>query len=365
MTQRAESRFSWTGFVLVFVLLSFVGGATLLAVLPKTPEAVAPVPAKSVPVAVQPVVVQDVPETVVYPGRIEAVETVRLAVERPGVVVALGAGKGDRVVQGQLLLALDSRAQSNLLARAQVELQQAENDLRRMEELRKTGSVPVRDVETAEARRDMARIAASEAALEREKCELRSPLRGVVEERRVETGEYVAPGQPVFEIVDASRVFLVVHVPERDVYAVRTGQPIAFQVDALPDRSFTGQVTRVASVADPQSNTFRVEIAADNSGGTLKPGALARAALNRRVLAQAVCVPLRALVPVKGQHIAFLVEQGHAVRRVVRIAAVMGTVAIVQEGLQPGDRVITEGHRTVADGSAVREVGETESRSAP
>jgi RND family efflux transporter MFP subunit len=106
-------------------------------------------------------------------------------------------------------------------------------------------------------------------------------------------------------------------------------------------------------VADARSNTFRTEVRLANPEHLLRPGVIARASLTRRVLRDALSVPLRALVPVKGQYVAFCVKDGRAVRRLVTIAAIVDSAVVVREGLQEGDAVVVEGQRALTDGAAV------------
>jgi membrane fusion protein (multidrug efflux system) len=182
-----------------------------------------------------------------------------------------------------------------------------------------------------------------------------SAIEGLREDRAVEVGEYVKPGVPLFTLVSLDSVKLVLDIPETDVFAARSGQDILFTVDGLRDLVVTGRVTFVASVADARSNTFRVEAIAPNAGRRLKPGVIGKVPFTRRMLTGAVNVPMLALIPDKGLHIAYVVENGCAVRRQVKIAGMVNNLAVIAEGLKPGDKVILEGHRLVADGSPVTE----------
>ena len=84
-----------------------------------------------------------------------------------------------------------------------------------------------------------------------------------------------------------------------------------------------------------------------------------RISLTRRIMKDALGVPLAALIPEKGLHVAYVVENGHAVRKEVRLQAMFGDLAVVSDGVRAGDRVIVEGQRQVSDGSPVKEGGVT------
>jgi multidrug efflux pump subunit AcrA (membrane-fusion protein) len=85
----------------------------------------------------------------------------------------------------------------------------------------------------------------------------------------------------------------------------------------------------------------------------LRAGMIAEVALVRGVAEQAIVLPLAAVVPHKGDYVVFVVEDGHAVRRLVRIDSFVGHEAVIRSGLSAGERVVIEGQRTLQDGMPV------------
>ncbi|MBT8042530.1 MAG: efflux RND transporter periplasmic adaptor subunit, partial [Pontiella sp.] len=173
-------------------------------------------------------------------------------------------------------------------------------------------------------------------------------------DRFVETGEYVQPGMPVFQVVDSATVKAVALIPEKDVYAIRTGDRMAFTVEPLPDRTFTGTVTFVATQADGRNNAFPAEITVENTDGILRPGMIAQINFLRGINENMVSLPMSAVLPSKGDHIVYLVSNGQAIRRKVQIATLTRERALISQGLSAGDRVIIEGNRTLSDGQRVK-----------
>jgi membrane fusion protein (multidrug efflux system) len=340
---------------LAAVVVLMLDGILFLALAPARPAPHLAAPSVVIPARTMTVARAPMREAVAYPARIEAVHDVVLAVEREGRIAELGADKGDRVKAGQVLLQLDNRAFTAALTRAEINLRQAADDLKRWEELRKSGSVSLTEFESVRNRHDLARIAVDEARVELDKGRILSPIDGGVEDRTVDVGEMASPGLPAFHIVNTDQVKVVVDLSERDVFAMRTGLTVPFHVDALNGQSFTGTAAFVAAAADPRSNTFRIELQAANPDGRLKPGVIARVMITRGVIEDALAVPLSALIPEKGQYVAYLVRDGHAVRRIVTLRAIIHDLAVVQEGLAPGDRVVIEGQRLVSDGAAIAE----------
>lgn len=112
---------------------------------------------------------------------------------------------------------------------------------------------------------------------------VKAPRAGTVTTRAREAGEYVAPGTPLFTIADLSTVFLTIYVPEPSLGKIALGQEADVSVDGMPERSFRGQVTKIAEEAEftPKNVqtqdaraqlVFAVDITIENSEGVFKIG---------------------------------------------------------------------------------------------
>ncbi len=293
-------------------------------------------------------------DVVVLPGRIAAWSDVQVAVEQAGRITALHVDEGDRVEEGDALLQIDDRSWQAALDRAAVQAADAQRDLERLRELRATGAVSGSELDAMESRARLAAIAHDEARIQHERCSPVAPLAGMVDRRMVSVGEHVQPGQPVFRIVDADRVKIRFHVPERDIGVVHAGESHRFRLDATADRVFTGTVHVAAQAAEPGGHAFRVELAAENSDGVLRPGMIAQVELLRGILDDSIMLPIEAVVPLKGETVVYTVDDGRAVRRLVRIGGFLDTEVIIRAGIAPGDAVIVDGNRAVVDGTRVQ-----------
>ncbi len=291
------------------------------------------------------------------PGRIEPFMQTVLSSEQEGLIAELNADKGDAVTNGQVLLRIDGRAWEHMRRRATVEIEDAKKDVARWRELRSAGAVSINDHEAIVIRKERAVIALEEAELFLSQCEVRSPLDGWVNDRRVEKGEYVAKGFPVFEVVDTSRMKAVFDVPEKEAAAARPGAEAWVELTALPGERFECEVVFVSFVARQENNAFRVEAALKNPSPELKAGMIANVEIVRSLREDRIAVPMAAVLPSRGEHVVFVVEDGHAVRRVVQIEAMIGSEAAIGAGLRAGDELIVDGHRSLRDGARVERAG--------
>ena len=361
-----EKKRNWTGGMLAWGALGIV--VLLIAAFAATHKpAEQAVEEAERPKAVKVLVVEprEMPDMVLLPAKVEPKQEAQLPAERAGRVVELLADKGDRVGAGQVLLRVDDRLWAAGRRRAEIEARDAEKDLKRWKELEKTGAVSASEYEGVRRRQESAEIARDEAATMLAQCEVRAPFAGTIVDRLVDVGDYANEGQAVLRLIRLDRVKVAFDVPEQDVGSVRPGQRKAFVLTGLPGREFAGEVTFVSSQAARESNSFAVELEADNADGALKAGMIAQVALVRQERVGAVAVPLAAIVPRKGEHYVFTAENGRAVRKRVRIAALIGSEAVLESGVAAGERIVVEGHRGLQDGMPVAEAGETPAETAP
>jgi RND family efflux transporter MFP subunit len=171
--------------------------------------------------------------------------------------------------------------------------------------------------------------------------------------RVVAEGSLVRPGTEICKLVIDRTLKLRMPVPERYGAEVRLGQKAEVRTAALP-RALAGSVMRINPTVDPATRTFEVEIQIPNPSGELKPGSFAKAAILTRLDAEAVTVPLSALVNFAGITKVFVAENGRA--KEVQVSPGTQTtewVEIASPALPRGTRVITSGQSVLADGSAV------------
>ena len=144
-------------------------------------------------------------------------------------------------------------------------------------------SIPQATFDRSQAAFDQAQaaVASAQAALALAKQHLadaviRSPLTGVVSERRTEVGQRLGEAGVAFVIAQTAPLKLRFSLPERYLGEVKTGQTVTARVDPYPGEAFTGRIKTVGGVIDPQSRTFFAEAEFSNADGRLRPGLFAR-----------------------------------------------------------------------------------------
>jgi len=279
-----------TWITIAVVLVAFVLAGLLAR---PAPAPAAPAVARAA-VRVAPVERRGLPGEVRAGGFLRAREDVTVSAERPGRVVRLPVAEGAPVRKGDVVADLDDEVAIANLERARAVA-------------RETALAP----EASAA--DLARAREQEAIAEQELARRHpvSPLDGVVELHHVDEGEYVQPGTPLVDVLDATRLVLDADVDAEVVGALRVGQDVPLAVTALPgDGQRTGKIRRIAERADARTRRFRVEVELD--AGTLRPGMHAEARFELPAGEPAIYVPKAAVRHERGQDGVFVVADGVA-----------------------------------------------------
>ena len=180
-----------------------------------------------------------------------------------------------------------------------------------------------------------------------------SPVDGFVARRAVDPGASVGQNNPVVDVVDISRVRLVVNVVEKDLRQLQPGDATRVQVDAYPGETFTGRIARVSPVLDPATRTAPIEIEIPNTDFRLKPGMYARVGITLDTVKDALVVPADAVADLGGRRGVFQPLNGAAVFRTIQVGTEAKDVVEVLGGLREGEEVITTGARALRDGDRV------------
>jgi membrane fusion protein, multidrug efflux system len=219
-------------------------------------------------------------------GQLQPVRSASIRAEVAASVVALLHDEGDRVAAGTVLARLDDTAirdawlsaRSGLTA-AQSAKDIADRELQRAERLVAAGAIADRDVEAArrgalagaaQLADATARVAAAQKQLDA--TQVKAPFAGVVAERPVSAGDVVAPGAPLFTLVDPASMRLEATIPAANLGDVRTGMTVQFRVSGYGARTFTGRITSVNPNADPATGQVRLYASIPNSEGALVAG---------------------------------------------------------------------------------------------
>jgi membrane fusion protein (multidrug efflux system) len=313
-------------------------------------------------------------------GTLRAKREAALRAEVGGAVLEVLAEAGERVEPGRTLARIDASSLQDALlaarsgvAAATNALKVAEADARRARTLAEAGATAVQQAEQAEAavegaRAQLADAQARLAVAEQQvgKTRVRAPFRGVVAQRQVSAGDVVAPGAPLFTVIDPSRLQLEASIPAARLAEARPGMPVEFEVTGFQGVVFRGEIERVAPAVDAATGQVRIYVDVRNEDGRLISGLYAEG----RVAASsqsAPAAPLAAVDTTSDPPTVMRVVHGKAETVPVELGVrddVAGAVAITS-GAAPGDVLVLGSARaTLADGAPVEVAAAPEARRA-
>lgn len=291
-----------------------------------------------------------------YVGMVEESEATAVSFTGMGVVKRVLVNEGQAVAKGQLIAEMDDTQARNVLSGAEAQMMQANDAQARYKMLHDAGSLP--EVNWVEIQ---SKVAQAKSQLEVAKknladCRLTAPVSGIVGKRLVGTGETVLPSQAVVSILDISTVKVKVAVPEAEIGGISANTPTNVKVEAIGGSYQGGRIEKGVS-ADALTHTYDIRINLVNSDKKLLPGMVASV----RFISDGSQAVGRKMVPVTavqrnadGHLFVWTVDQRKTAHRSqVKIGHTEGNCVLVIEGLNMGDRIVTEGYQKLSEGMKV------------
>ncbi len=297
----------------------------------------------------------------VYSGTatLESDEEAQVIAKVGGEIVAILVEEGDIVKPGQVLARLDGDRLRLEVQQARANLAGAEQEYRRNVELHETGLISATAFEDLKYEVDQLKATYDLAQLNLGYTEIRAPIGGYVSERLIKLGNTITENTPVFRVTDMNPLLAYLHVPERDLSKLRSGQPAQLVLDALPGQSFTGTIVRISPVIDPQTGTFKATIEVPDTTSQLKPGMFGRFNIVYETREDTVLIPRVALVDEDTEPAVFVVEEGVAYRRAVTTALTRSGNVEIADGLVGNEQIVIVGQSGLKEGTKVEVIGLT------
>ncbi len=366
----------------------------------------------AVPVQVRTPAVVERAESVGASGSVEGSETADVAFLVAGRVARVLVEEGQHVSRGQLLAEIEptdyrnafnaaaaqkdaaqavaQKAEAGLrkqeLEQARIEYDRWADEYKRMKFLLERKSLPPNDFQkieaaynaskeryemaqegtrkedraTAAAQAHAADAQASEAHKQMNDTRLLAPISGNIGMRRIDPGQMVAAGTPVFSIVELNPVKVRVGVPEAEIGKVHQGAPAEISVPSLGGRRFAGKVAIIGVASEPASRTYTVKILVPNRGPSLLAGMVAEARIFGPAKIKSLTIPGEAVVPdPQGAPTVFVynAERNRVYGRRVEVGPPVGNELEIRSGLTGAEQVVISGQQKVREGSLVEIAG--------
>jgi len=292
-------------------------------------------------------------DRLVLTGVVQPWEDVRVSAEATGVIERQDVVEGQEVSAGQELIRVDTSLVQAQLDQASAQQRLASQELQRAETLSTKGITTGQAMDKAQADKDMAEANLRLFKIRIDKSVVKAPIAGIIDTLFKEENEFIDMGTPLFRLVQLHKVKICFGIPEREICCFKKGDATLVSLDALEGKQFTGVIHKLAPTADTSTLTFPCEVEVDNPERLIKPGMIGRVALLRKQYADAISVPLFAVLSVENQRFVYVEDGGKARMRPIETGVIQGNRVQVVQGLGAGDRLIVSGQRSLQDGDAV------------
>jgi RND family efflux transporter MFP subunit len=316
-------------------------------------------------------------------GRLSLEQEAKLSFKTGGIIQRIDAVEGQKVRKGQVLAVLDlqeiqARNQQAQLGQqqaainvenARLALRLAQRDYENANGLYQDSVATLEQLQNAEVQLDNAKnqLQAAEKALSMQQEQVTvadfnlqysriiAPANGVILKRMAEPNEVVGPGTPVFFFGSQEKAKVIrVNLTDKDIIHVQAGDKATIHFDAYPTQTFKGRVTEIASMADPYTGTFEVEIQVDEQGEALLSGFIGSVDITTTNRQELIAIPIDALLGANGSKgEVFIIEDQKAIKTEVNIYKIADSALLLSNGLKNGQQVITSGVGYLEDQQSV------------
>jgi len=301
-----------------------------------------------------------VPTTLVdrinLPAKVKAWEDIMVKAEVTGRIIEVAVKEGEPVQEGQVIARIDSRDYEAQLASVRARLELAVATLTRTEKLIASDAVSREQYDNARAAKEELAAALVNADLSLERCTIRSPINGVINNLPARVGMLLSHADPVAQVINRERLKVEVGIPEAEVAAVGKVDQATVVLAALGDRSLTGRKYFLAGQPLGAAMVYTLQLAMDNPTNDILPGMFARVEIVKRTWRDTVAVPLFSVISQGEDRSVFVVEESVAHRRPVVTGILEDWRIQLVKGVKPGDQVVIVGHRGLEEGQPVKVV---------
>jgi membrane fusion protein (multidrug efflux system) len=286
-------------------------------------------------------------------GTAQANESVTLTAKVTDTVRRVNFEDGDYVEAGAVLVELTNQEEEALLAEARANLDDAESQLRRLEDLSSRGLTSDSELDVARSRAGAQRARLNSIVARLKDRLIQAPFSGLLGFRQVSPGTMLGPNTAITSIDDISIIKLDFTVPETFIGTMQPGARIVAKSVSFPDRKFEGTIRTVGSRVDPVTRAITVRAHIENKDNSLRPGMLLTVEI---VTAErvALVVPESSVFQIQNRAYVYRVDGDVAKQQQIQVGGRRFGVVEVLSGLEEGDLIVVEGIIKLRDGARVR-----------
>jgi membrane fusion protein, multidrug efflux system len=305
-------------------------------------------------VVVYPLVPSLIQDRINLPGIIEPWLHLDLLSKLNGTIEEVLVAEGDHIRRGDIIARIEDDDYRIALEMAESSYKLAQSEYKRDVSMFAKGIVSSAELESRKNRLETTKSEVEQRALQLTRCEILSPMNGIITVLSAKAGLLLNVADPVAEIVQIDKVKAVIGIPESDVARVTELKGIDLTIKALDNLQVRGVTHFLSPTPDSGARLYSLELMLENSTATILPGMFVRAAIIKQQIPDAMVVPLYSVISRNDRHFVYIAKDGVAVKKEVQLGYLEGWKVHIKEGLVTGDLVLVEGQRGVEDAQHIK-----------
>ena len=313
----------------------------------------------AIAVKLQPVSTTKYAPVLKYSGSMASTSEARLSFKIGGIVSKIFVKEGDHVVKGQLLATLDLTEINAQVQQANQGVEKVQRDVNRVKNLYNDTVATLEQVQNANTQLQVAEESLRIARFNQQYAQIRATENGTIVKKIMNEGELASSGAPVFLFNGTAGNDWVIRfgVSDKDWAVLKKGDKASVEIDAYPNKTFTGIITEIAQGADASSGTYEIEVKVLPNGERFAAGLFSTVQLRPATEQTVTLVPVEAITEAndKTGYVYTVNADGKTVtKNKVAIAFLENNKAAVISGLDSVHEVITEGVGYLTDKAVVK-----------
>lgn len=294
------------------------------------------------------------PHTLNAVGTVASFRGIMVKNEIEGAVRTIAFTSGAYVEAGAPLVDLDDSIEAASLPGLEAQAKLAATNLARARELRAADTNALADLDAAEATAASTQSALAALRATVAKKHIVAPFAGRLGIARIYPGQFLGKAEAIVQLETLDPVYVDFSLPQQSIAQVKVGQAVRVQVDAFPDRVFTGTIAAISPRVEDSTRSLSLRAAVPNADEALRPGMFGRVEVVLPGTEHSIVLPTTAVVYNPYGNFVYVVEAGVAKQRFVQTGAQRGNVIAILSGLKPGEQVVTSGQIKLRNGAPVR-----------
>ncbi len=308
-------------------------------------------PVNTITYSVSPTTISD---RINLPGAIEPWTRLNLLSKIGGSVTEVKVKEGDKVKKGEILARIEDADYKIALDRAEAAYKLASDDLKRDQSIYDKGVIPTATLEANNTRMQTAKADYENAKLMLSRTAVRAPMDGIIRRMEAKIGLQLSVGDPIAEILQIDRMKGVIGIPESDVTAVKKLDSVDITIQALGDKTISAKKYFLPPSPETIARLYNLELEIDNSSSDILAGMFIRAEIVKATVENTLTIPFYSVISRNDEQYVFIENNGVAEKKFIELGIMESWMVQVTAGLQPGDKILIEGHRDVEDGQKIK-----------